>query len=161
MSTLAEVYASAGNDVIVRTLECFSEAWDSPVLLCNGFEDRTATTEDGRVLLFTAFNLQIQLPKRNNKGNQTLTLGLDNTSGEVQRKINAALESDKRVVLTYRTYLLSNLSAPAESPYVLTLQGGSIQGYQASLQAGYMDLIGVGWPRDSYTINFAPALAFN
>lgn len=161
MNTLAEVYASAGDDIIIRTIECFSEGWSEPIYLCNGFENHTAITEDGRTVTFEAFDLRIQLPKRNNKGNQTLTLGVDNSTGAVQRNVNAALEADKRVQIIYRTYLYSNLSAPAEPPYFLTLQGGTIQGIQASLQAGYMDLIGVAWPRDTYTLNFAPALAFS
>lgn len=69
--TLAEVNASAGPEQRLLTLEITSVAFD-PVLICNGFSDRTCVTEDARTLTFIAANLGVQLARRNNKGNQTL-----------------------------------------------------------------------------------------
>jgi len=43
--TLAEVNASAGPEQRLLTLEITSDAFD-PVLICNGFTDRTCVTED-------------------------------------------------------------------------------------------------------------------
>lgn len=161
MSSLDEVYASAGRDVIIRCLEITSAGWEEPVFICNGFEDQTVVTEDGRTITFIAANVDIQLAKKNNKGNQTLSFAVDNTTGAVQRKVYEALESDTRVSVVYRTYLDSNLSAPAEKPYTLTMQGGSIQGSDAQLQCAFFDLLGVAWPRDLYTLIFAPAFKYN
>lgn len=159
MSQLAEVYAGLRISII-RCLELTCDAWPSSVLICNGFKDRILKTEDNRTLLFTAVNFDIQLAKANNKGNQTLAFALDNTTGEVQKKIDLALKADARVTAVYRTYLANNLLAPAEMRYVLVVQGGSLQGNVATIQCGYFDLIGISWPRDLYTLTFVPSLAY-
>ncbi len=160
MTILEEVFASGGTDVIIRTLELTCDAWSDPVLICNGFRDQVLTTEDGRTLTFIAANIDITLPKKNNKGNQSLAFSVDNTTGEVQQKADAALDGQQRITAVYRTYLKSNKSAPSEKPYRLTVQSDSIQGNVAQLQCGYFDLIGVAWPRRLYTLQQFPALRF-
>lgn len=159
MSQLAEVYA--GLDIpIVRALELKCTAWPNSIFICNGFKDKFLKTEDGRTILHTAVNFDIQLAKKNNKGNQSLAFALDNTTGEVKRKIDLAQAANVRVTTIYRTYLGNNYKEPAEPPYVLTVQSGTRQGNNANLQCGYFDLIGVSWPRKLYTITFAPALNY-
>lgn len=152
MSILDEVFASGGDDVIIRTLELTSPGWAEPVLICNGFKDQTCVTEDGRTLTFIAANIDIQLPKKNNKGNQTLTFAVDNTTGEPQRKADEALEARSKVTGVYRTYLASNKLAPSEKPYVLSVQSDSIEGNVAQLIMGFFNMIGVAWPRRLYTL---------
>ena len=161
-AVLAEVNAGANAalDVIIRTLELTSPSWDAPVFICTGFEDITAVTEDMRTVTFIGANIDIALAAKNNKGNQTLAFAVDNTTGEASRLIDQAIEANARVTAIYRTYLSGNLSAPAEKPYVLTLLSGSIQGQEAQLQTGYFNMIGVAWPRQLYTVNFAPALRY-
>jgi hypothetical protein len=159
---LAEVNAGANEslDEIIRTLELVSDAWSESVLICTGFEDITAVTEDARTVTFIGANIDIALAAKNNKGNQTLAFAVDNTTGEASRLIDQAVEAKARVTAIYRTYLSGNLLAPAEKPYVLTLLSGSIQGQEAQLQTGYFNMIGVAWPRQLYTVNFAPALRY-
>lgn len=160
MTILEEVFASGGTDIIIRTLELTSPAWTDSVFICNGFTDQVLTTEDGRTITFIAANIDITLPKKNNKGNQVLAFAIDNTTGEPQQKADAALEADQRITAIYRTYLASNKTAPAEKPYVLTAQSDSIQGNVAQLQCGYFDMIGVAWPRRLYTLRDFPALRY-
>lgn len=161
MATLDEVYASAPDgEVILRTLEITCPAWADAIYICNGFTDTTVVTEDFRTLTFIAANIDIALAKKNNKGNQTLAFSVDNTTGEAQRKIDQALDADARVTAIYRTYLLSNLTAPAERPYTLTILGGTLESNVAQLQCGFFDLIGTAWPRDLYTVNFVPGLKY-
>lgn len=159
---LAEVNAGANErlDAIIRTLELTSSAWPEPVFICTGFEDVTVTTEDGRTVTFIGANIDIALAAKNNKGNQTLAFAVDNTTGEASRLIDDAIASNARVTVIYRTYLNTNLTAPAEKPYVLTLLGGSLQGQEAQLETGYFNMIGVSWPRALYTTTFAPALRY-
>lgn len=159
---LAELNAGAnsGTDFIIRTLEITCAAWDSPILICNGFDDVTAVTEDGRTVTFTAANIDISLAAKNNKGNQTLAFAVDNTTGEVSRRLDEAEEGRARVNAIYRTYTNQNLTAPAEKPYNLTILSGTIKGVEAQLQTGFFNMIGVAWPRQLYTVNFAPALRY-
>lgn len=152
--------ANAALDVIIRTLELTCPPWPASVFICTGFEDITAVTEDARTVTFIGANIDIALAAKNNKGNQTLAFAVDNTTGEASRLIDEAIEANARVTAIYRTYLSGNLSAPAEKPYVLTLLSGSVQGQVAQLQTGYYNLIGVAWPRELYTVNFAPALRY-
>lgn len=158
MTILEEVFASGGTDIIIRTLELSSPGWPDSIRICNGFTDQVLITEDGRTLTFTGANIDITLPKKNNKGNQALAFAVDNTTGQAQQYADAALAARGRVTATYRTYLASNKTAPAEKPYVLTVQSDTIQGNVAQLQCGYFDLIGVAWPRRLYTLLEFPAL---
>ena len=160
MTVLEEVNASAGNDVIIRTLELNCSGWAAPVLIANGFVDRSLTTEDDRLLLFQGANIDIALAKKDNKGNQTLAFSVDNTTGEVSQRVDAAMDARARVTATYRTYLKSNPSSPAEPPYRLTLLSGSLQGVTAQLQCGYFNMIDVQWPRKLYTADYAPSLRY-
>lgn len=160
MTILEEVNASGGDDVIIRTLEITSEAWDDPILLATGFVDQVCTTEDGRTLTFTGVNMSITLPKKNNKGNQTLAFSVDNTTGAVSRFVDAAVEANTRATVIYRTYLSSNKSAPQEKPYRLVVLSGDLQGIVANLQCGYFNPIGTAWPRRFLTADYAPALRY-
>lgn len=159
---LAEVNAGANErlDEIIRTLELVSDVWDESIFICTGFEDITAVTEDARTVTFIGANIDIALAAKNSKGNQTLAFAVDNTTGEASRLIDEAIEANARVTAIYRTYLSGNLLAPAERPYFLTLLSGSVQGQVAQLQTGYYNMIGVAWPRQLYTVNFAPALRY-
>lgn len=159
MSVLEQVYASGG-DVIIHTLEITCAAWAEPILLCNGFEDQHCITEDGRPLTFMASGIAVALPKKTNSGAQNLTFAIDNVTGEAQRKIDAALEAEKKVFITLRTYLDSDRTAPAENPYRAVVLGGKIKGASVQITAGFFDVINTAFPRDLYTVNFAPGIRY-
>lgn len=159
MTIIERVYASGG-DVIIPTIELICAAWAEPILICNGFENQSVIDEDGRALTFLAAGIDVALPEKSNRGSQALTFAIDNVTGEAQQQIDAALEAQERVTLMYRTYLASDLSAPAERPLRMSVLGGSIVGTQIQIQAGFFDLINVAWPRDLYTTKFAPALKY-
>lgn len=155
-----EAIASGGKEAFVRTLELTCPAWDSQVLICNGFKDRICGTEDGRLLTFEAANIGIALASKNNKGNQALAFGVDNTTGRVQALADQALDANARVTATYRVYLASDLSAPCEKPYRMSVDSDSFEQNQATMQCGFFDLIGTAWPRALYSTNFTPCLKY-
>jgi hypothetical protein len=158
--TYREALASGGVEAFVRTLEITCPAWGAPVLICNGFKDRVCGTEDRRLLTFTAANIGIALPQKNNKGNQALAFAVDNTTGEVQHKADQALDANARVTAVYRVYLASDTSEPCERPYRMSVDSDSFQENAANLNCGFFDLIGTGWPRALYTTNFVPGLKY-
>lgn len=159
MTVLDQVYASGG-DVILNTIELTCGAWDAPILICQGFEDQTCIDEDGRELTFIAAGIDVALPKKSSSGAQNLTFAIDNITGEAQQKIDQALEAEERVNLTFRIFLASDKSAPAEPPYRMTVSGGAMNGTSVQVQAGFFDLINTAWPRDLYTSEFAPGLKY-
>lgn len=159
MTILERVYASGG-DTLIFTLELTCVAWDASILLCQNFEDTTCVTEDGRTLTFMASGIDIALPKKAGTGAQNLTFAIDNVTGEAQRKIDTALEAEEKVFMTLRTYLDSDRSEPAEYPYRAVVLGGKVKGVSVQITAGFFDVINTAFPRDLYTVNFAPGIRY-
>lgn len=158
--TYREALASGGNEVFVRTLELTCPVWSEAILICNGFTDRICGTEDGRVLAFEAANIGFALAAKNNKGNQALAFAVDNTTGRVRQLADQALDANARVTGVYRVYLASDLSAPCEKPYRMSVESDSFEENTSNLQCGFFDLIGTAWPRSFYTANFVPGLKY-
>lgn len=161
MSTVLEqLYASGGSDVVISTIELTCAAWSDSLLFCEGFEDQTCITEDGRTLTFLAAPIRTNDADKDNQGAQTLDFVIDGVLGEAQQHIDAALQGEQEVKMTYRKFLESNRSEPAEAPYRMTILGGEISDGAVQLQAGYFDLIGRAFPRDIYNTQFAPGLKY-
>lgn len=160
MSQLLEiVYASGGDDVIIPTLEIKHPAF-APIRTCAGFEDQTVTLETGETITFTASGLDISLPARNSSGQQNLNFAIENVTGIAQRAIDDALSAGGQINVIYRTFLSSDLSTPAEPPLKMVLVGAEFEGPSVQVTASYQDLIGYAWPRDRYSVDFAPGLKY-
>lgn len=157
---LDEVNASGGNVAYIRTLELVCEAWPTSKYVCTGFRDQVLTTEDNRTLTFTAINLGISLPSKDNKGAQTLNFATDNTTGEVSELVDAAVEANARVTAIYRTYLSNNKTAPSERPYRMVVLAGDLQGVIANLQCGFFNILLNAYPRRFLTADYAPGLRY-
>jgi hypothetical protein len=160
VTILAVVYASAPPaEVLIPTLEITHDSI-APIRLCAGFEDVVAEIEDGSSVRFEATAIGIALPKRDTSGQQHLTFALDGVSGIAQQRLDEALEAGGQVTITYRTYLASDLTAPAEPALVMTLVSGRFERATVQLQAAYYDLLNYAWPRDRYTAEFAPGIKY-
>lgn len=160
MTILNQIYASGG-DVIIPTLELTCPAWEEPILLCRGYENQTCITEDGRTLTFLASGIQVSLPAKDNRGAQNLNFAIDNVTGEAQQLIDQALEAEQRIMMTYREFLASDKSTPAELPFVFTVLSGRMVGPTVQVSAGFFNAIGTAWPRTLYTTEFAPAIKYS
>ncbi|MNJ16340.1 hypothetical protein D3C77_106010 [compost metagenome] len=160
MSLIAEVYASGGPEPILHTLEISSTAWPEPILLVMGYEDRTLIDENGFPKTYQAAAFNVSLPERNNSGNQSLQFAIDNVDGTAQRRIDEALAASAEISMTYRPYLRSRPSAPASKPLKYRVLGGSIEGSEIRVDAGFHDTLNTRWPRRLYTVEFAPGLTY-
>lgn len=161
MSTLInQVYASAGPQVIIDTLELSCSAWADTRRLVMGYENLTLGTEDGRTVEFIAAPMSIEYPKRSNDPNQTLKFAIDNVTGEAQRDIDAAVDAGLPVTLTFRRYLHTDLTMPSEPPFIATALGGGVQGSTVTINAGFRDLLNYEWPRDTYNLIITPGLKY-
>lgn len=160
MSILDIVRASGGKDVIIPAVKLNSSAWGEPTLICAGFDNLTAGDENGQMVTYLAAGLDVSLPKKSNDGNQTFGMAVDNVRGDAQRLIDLAKEAQVEITVTLYLYLESDLSAPAERPYVAKVLNANMEGPTVNLTLGYFDLINSAWPRDRYTLEFAPGLAY-
>ncbi|HEE4921644.1 TPA: DUF1833 family protein, partial [Klebsiella pneumoniae] len=117
MTRLNRLYASSGPEVIIETLQI--TVGSDVHYLCQGYEDITATTESGNTVTFTACAIDIALPARNADGTQDLKFALCNVDGVVSTTIRNALANRLSASLTYRSFISTDLAAPAEVPYTL------------------------------------------
>lgn len=158
MTVLNRLYASSGSEVIIETLQI--NIGSTVHYFCKGYDDITATTENGAVITFSASAIDIAIPARNSDGTQDLQFAISNINGEVSTAIRDALATQQDGVLTYRQYVSTDLNAPASVPYTLTIKSGSWTALQAQITAGYMNVLDTAWPRYRYTLNDFPALRY-
>lgn len=158
MTILNRLYASSGSEVIIETLQI--NIGSTVHFFCKGYEDITATVENGDVLTFSAAGIDIALPARNSDGTQDLQFAISNIDGEVSTAIRKALANLEIGSLTYRQYVSTDLSAPATVPYTLAIKSGSWTAIQAQITAGYMNVLDTAWPRFRYTLNEFPGLRY-
>lgn len=158
MTILDRLYASSGSEVIIETLQI--NIGSTVHFFCKGYEDITATVENGDVLTFSAVGIDIALPARNSDGTQDLQFAISNIDGEVSTAIRKALANLEIGSLTYRQYVSTDLSAPATVPYTLAIKSGSWTAIQAQITAGYMNVLDTAWPRFRYTLNEFPGLRY-
>ncbi|HBU8352575.1 TPA: DUF1833 family protein [Klebsiella aerogenes] len=158
MTVLNRLYASSGSEVIIETLQI--NIGSTVHYFCQGYDDITATTENGAVITFSAAAIDIAIPARNSDGTQDLQFAISNINGEVSTAIRDALATQQDGVLTYRQYVSTDLNAPASVPYTLTIKAGSWTALQAQITAGYMNVLDTAWPRYRYTLNDFPALRY-
>ncbi len=159
MDPLEVAFASPADEVLIPTLEITCDAWPAPVLLTHGYDNVTAGTEDGRTLTFEAGGIDVSLPKSDNTGNQTITFAIDGVTGKSQNLIQQAVDAEKRVRLTMRLYLSTDLSRPKRD-YHMTVKSGVLEVDHAEIQAGYFDLIGTRWPRVDFNSQNAPCIKY-
>ena len=161
MSTLIErVYASAGSEVIIDTIELACPAWDESLYIVKGYEDMTLGLDGVVFKTFMAAPIAIALPKKSNQGNQTLSFAIDNVTGQAQKLIDSALFFSQRITLTFRRYLNVDLTSPSEKPFYATVLGGSVTGTTVQIDAGFVDALNYAWPRDVYNTVEFPGLKY-
>lgn len=155
------VYASGGTEVIIDTLELSCAAWDSPQRIVRSFEDMTLGLEDGTTqAVFIAAPITIAYPKKSNSPTQTINFAIDNVTGEAQRLLDAAIEAQERISIVFRRYLSVDRTMPSEKPLYATVLSGSVKGTTVQVQAGFYDLLDYAYPRDTYTVEFAPGIQY-
>lgn len=160
MTVLQRLYASGGDAVLIPTIELTCSAWDAPLRICHGFDDVTATDENGVSKLYRAGAIEVALPKRDTSGTQVLVFAIDNVTGSAQRLIDQALEAAARMQLVFRQYVSTDLSAPADRALRFEVRDVTMEGSVVQVSAAFFDLINTAWPRNYYTADFAPGLKY-
>lgn len=159
MTILKTVLASAPTDVtLIPTIEV-NVPGHAPIRIARGYENHMLGV-DGVMQEFEAGPIDVSLPKKNTSGNQTLNFAIADINGQSQKYVDAALESGKEIKMTYRSYLSTDKSSPAERPLELTVVGGRLVKTDATFEASYHDLLNTAWPRERYTAEVAPGVKY-
>lgn len=143
--------------MIIPTLEIRA---GETIYTCAGYEDQVLTLETGEEVTFVASGLDVELPKRDNSGNQSLKFAIENVTGIAQRIIDERVKSGGKTLVIYRAYLASDRSAPSEPPIVLTMEGAQFNGGTAQVTCSFQSPINAAWPKKRYTSEFAPGLVY-
>ncbi len=155
---LATLYVSGGRQAIYETLTI---SWaDETLYLVKAYKPVTARLETGEIVTFQPAAMDVALPAKNGDGTQDLKFAISNVNGEVSGNIQRALESGQRTRVTYREYIQDDLSAPSKRPMVLTVKPGEWTALQADIQAGYMNILNMAWPRKLTTPNDFPGVTY-
>jgi hypothetical protein len=164
---LQTLYASAPvNDLIIHTLELKNPDFNveghvlGSVYLVQGFDDITAMLEDATTVTFKKSGFGVSLPQKSIKGRQDLNFSIDNVTGEVLNAIDAAIEGGEKIIVIYRAYAGSDLSAPGQPPIVMTATAIKANFSAVSISASFHDLVNKAWPFRRYTPSFAPGLKY-
>lgn len=161
MSTILDVLrASGGTDVEIITIQLSCTAWDEPLYLCNGFYDQVFTLETGETVTFTAVGLDLARQKRSNSVSESLGVAIDNVRNEAEPLVASAKAAGAQILMTLRSFLESNPEEPAELPVTLKVLRASFDNVKLSLTASNPDLVNIAWPRDRYTVDFAPGITY-
>ncbi|OIX96206.1 ArsR family transcriptional regulator [Serratia fonticola] len=158
MTVLNRLYASGGEEVIIRTLQIDIDS--GTYWLTQGYDDITATLENGQTVTFIASALDVALPARNADGTQDLKFAISNVDGVVSGAIRDALDNDEIGTLTFRTFTTDDLSAPANPPFTLTIKGGYWKATEVQTTAGYMNILDTAYPRRRYNLVQHPGLRY-
>lgn len=160
MTILNELRASGGTDVIIPVIELDADSMHESILICNGFQDMTVRLESGQTRQAYATGMDVALPKKDATGAQNLRFAIANVRGQAVKMIRDAERDQIEIRLIYRSYLASDLSAPAENPLHMIARSVTIKGDTVDIVAGFFDLIDTQFPRDVYTSEFAPGIKY-
>lgn len=160
MSLLEEVCASRLDRAVVDSLELRSTAWPIPFRLVQGFTNLRLGFGDGNYAEFTAVPMSLVLPERSEGVSQRITFALENITGQTQRAVDEAIAGGHDVILTFRRYVEGEYYGPSERPFIATVRGGAIDGYQVTLEAGFNNILDYGYPRGKYDLDYCPDLAY-
>ena len=163
---IKEAYAAAPSNVVtLHTLEFRHPAFSTPLRVVLDHVDHTCTLEvdapadPGAAILFVGYSFDIVLPTVDGGAAPEVMITIDNVSQEIEDSINAALATTDKVLVTYRPYLSTDLTAPAMNPpMTLTITSISATQFQLTARAQLGDYANKAFPGDDYTPARFPGL---
>lgn len=126
--------------------------------------DLTATLEDSSTVTFSKAGIDLTFPPKTTDGRQDLSISVSNVSNAVYQQIEAAVNqnrtSETPVVCKFRTFLLSDLSAPQGAVYKLNVLSTAATSLAVSVRAAYTPIPDTTYPRFRYYPTTYPGLKY-
>jgi hypothetical protein len=170
---IKEAYASAPADVVIlHTIELrhpsFRDDNGNPtgIRVVRDNQNLTARLETGAPLQggqeveFIALNFQFTLPPEDDKGSiPEIAVVIDNVGRILMQHLDAAVESEQPIEITYRPYLSTDLSAPhMNPPLTMTLRNIEVTSTRVTARASFADLANRRFPTKTYDLKAFPSL---
>ncbi len=161
MQSIEIAYASATTNPFIYCIEFAAPSIPGGAYrLVLATRDVTVGLETGGTALFQKSAYSLSLPSRTSTGRQDINFNIDNVSGEVMVNLDAALEAGETIQTTLRKYNAYDLSAPAETPIVMTVFATEIDSNQVKVSATFADLVNKAFPINRYTPDIAKGLVW-
>lgn len=156
---LKEAYASApSSEVILHTLEIRHSDFTQPIRVVRDYNDFDAYLESdapenpGELVTFIAMSFDFIMPEVSKSTSPEIEISLDNVSGEIIGYLDSAAQSPDLIEVTYRPYLLSDISGPQMNPpLTLVIRSVTADVFRVRAVAGYADLSNRKFPNEVYT----------
>lgn len=164
MSEALEQALSSNSETPLETLEFLHSAiTGGAIRLVRDENDLTATLETAQQVTFTAAGIDPAFPERAADGRQDLLITVDNVSLFVYQQINQIIEanrvSEEKVICNFRSFLLSNLTAPQEV-YTLDVIDAVVTDMSAQIRATYAPITDMRFPAFFYYANKYPGVKY-
>lgn len=162
MTAIEQAYASNAETPLL-TVELLHSSFGS-IRLVSARYDLEATLEDSTTVTFLKSGVNIVRPEKSTDGRQDLAIEIDNYSNiawnQIKQVITANRVSDEAVICKFRSFLESDLSAPAGGVFVLTVTQTSINISTVSIKASYTPIPDTNYPRHRYYATTYPGLKY-
>ena len=162
---IKEAYASAPSDIVIlHTLELRHPSFldDNGNLIAvrvvRDNKDLTARLEPtaplnaNEMVTFTAMGFDLELPPIDTSPVPEISITLDNVSRELVKHLDAAVQTQDKIEITYRPYLSDDLEGPQlDPPFTLILSEVSASNLRITGRARMLDIGNRSYPSDIYT----------
>jgi hypothetical protein len=135
-----------------------------------GKYDLTATLETAAVVTFQKTGMAINLPQKGVNGRQDISFQLSNVSREAWNEIKAVIASNRaqviagnepeKIILEFRQFLESDLSAPSGPVYKMIVMNSSVDLMTLSITASFMPIADMSWPKFRYYAETYPGVRY-
>jgi hypothetical protein len=170
---IKEAYANTSDDdVLFETLEFVHSSFldeegnQTPIRVVRDYQDLEATLEDtapvnaGQKVKFIRFAFDIVLPEISQGASKEITITIDNVSQLIGENIDRSKDTNEKIIVIYRPFLLSDLSQPQiNPPYQFILRSVEVNEMQVVGKASFeIDFTNRSFPSDTYTSERFPGL---
>lgn len=154
-----QAFASATKNIAVIDSVVISHPDGGTFYLVNNKEELTLTDEDASTNVYEPVAFRLQRPKQGESGSQELSLTVDNVDRRIGLFINAVKNSQIPVVVKQRYYLSTDFTSPAQNGALeLTIVEASINAFEATMRARFVDVLNQSFPNELYTRDRFPSL---
>jgi hypothetical protein len=171
MSTaLQQAYASAA-ELPVNTIRLVHSGLTGGVRsFVQGKYDLIATLETAAEVTFQKTGMAINLPQKGVNGRQDISFQLSNVSREAWNEIKAVISANRantiagspveQIMLEFRQFLESDLSAPSGPVYKMVVMNSSVDLMTVSITASFMPIADMSWPKLRYYAETYPGVRY-